>query len=218
VRHALLGLLAVTWRFSYYAPNTLRTWRNRGSRSGDQHHRELWQRCYAPYFALHFVLFPAVFVPFGPWAAFSAWCNQVGAEVLCNVHTFMVVGPNHTGDDLYRFDTSGSSVSKAERMLRQIIGSVDYATGGDVNDFLHLFLNYQIEHHIWPDIPMRQYQKVQPRVRAVCEKYGVPYAQGGLLGRVRKMWSVAMGDTVMQRWNAEELTSNTSTPSSTPKQ
>jgi fatty acid desaturase len=191
--------LAVTWRFSYYAPTTLRTWRNRGKRDGEQHHRELWLRCYAPYALLHFVLFPALFLPFGPWATFSAWCNQLGAEALCNLHTFLVVGPNHTGDDLYRFD--GAASSKAERLLRQVIGSVDYATGGDRNDFLHLFLNYQIEHHLWPDIPMSQYQRVQPKVRALCEKYGVPYAQGGVLSRVRKMWSVAMGDTAMRHFS-----------------
>ncbi|MGZ3422752.1 MAG: fatty acid desaturase family protein [Polyangiales bacterium] len=206
LRHALLGALALTWRFSYYAPITLRTWRNRGRHATEQHHRELWLRCYAPYALLHFVLFPALFLPFGPWAAFSAWCNQIGAEALCNLHTFLVVGPNHTGDDLYRFD--GEAASKAERLVRQVIGSVDYRTGGDLNDFLHLFLNYQIEHHLWPDIPMRQYQKVQPKVRALCEKYGVPYVQGGILGRVRKMWSVAIGDTIMRRFGQGTLASN----------
>ncbi len=196
--HAALALLASTWRFSYYAPNTLRTWRNRGRRDGEAtHDRELWLRCYAPFFFLQYVAFPALYLPFGPWASFSALCNSVAAEWLCNLHTFAVVGPNHTGDDLYRFD--GRARSKAEHALRQVIGSVNYRTGSDLNDFLHMFLNYQIEHHLWPDVPMRQYQKVQPKVRALCVMYGVPYVQEGVLERVKKMWSVALGDAKM-RW------------------
>jgi len=197
LKHATLALLGLTWRFTYYAPSTLRAWRNRGHREQGGHDRELWLRCYAPFALVHFVLIPALYLPFGPWAAFSAWCNQVGAEALCNLHTFAVVGPNHTGDDLYRFD--GRVRSKTEFALRQVLGSVDYKCGGDLNDFLHLFLNYQIEHHLWPDIPMLKYQKVQPRVRALCAKYGIPYADGGLLKRVAKMWSVAIGDTIMRR-------------------
>jgi fatty acid desaturase len=199
-KHALMALLSVTWRFSYYAPNTLRTWRNRGVRAqegGARHDRELWLRCYAPYALLHFGLFPALYLPFGPWAAFSALCNQIGAEALCNLHTFAVVGPNHTGDDLWRFE--GRPKGKAEHFLRQIIGSVNFRTGGDLNDFLHLFLNYQIEHHLWPDVPMRQYQKVAPKVRALCAKYGIPYAQESVFARVRKMWRVALGDAKMKR-------------------
>lgn len=198
--HAGMALLASTWRFSYYAPSTLRTWRNRGRRDGAAtHDRELWLRCYAPFAFLQYVVFPALYLPFGPWASFSALCNSVAAEWICNLHTFAVVGPNHTGDDLYRFE--GRARSKAEHALRQVIGSVNYRTGGDLNDFLHMFLNYQIEHHLWPDVPMRQYQKVQPKVRAICEKYGVPYVQEGVLERVKKMWAVAIGDAKM-RWLA----------------
>jgi fatty acid desaturase len=208
LQHATLALLALTWRFTYYAPSTLRAWRNRGHRDAGGHDKELWLRCYAPYALFHFVVVPTLYLPLGPWAAFSAWCNQIGAEAICNLHTFAVVGPNHTGDDLYRFD--GRVKSKAEFALRQVIGSVDYKVGGDLNDFLHLFLNYQIEHHLWPDLPMLQYQKVQPRVRTLCEKYGIPYAEEGVLKRVAKMWSVALGDTVMRRFG--NLTSPTAPP------
>jgi fatty acid desaturase len=71
---------------------------------------------------------------------------------------------------------------------------VNFATGGDLNDFLHGFLNYQIEHHLFPDLPPRQYQRIAPRVRAICEKYGVPYRQEPVLERVRKLVAIAVGD------------------------
>ena len=157
---------------------------------------QLFLESYAPYFLFEFVLFPLLFLPLGPWAAFSAGANSLMAEFLTNLHTFLVVGPNHSGDDLYRFEDAPKD--KAERYLRQIIGSVNYRTGGDWNDHLHLFLNYQIEHHLWPDAPMRQYQRLQPKVKALCEKHGIPYVQESVWTRARKLTEVFVGKAAMR--------------------
>jgi fatty acid desaturase len=202
LRYALLGLLSLTWRASYYAPNTIDAYRERhAGREGATNERgrnaQLILDCYLPYAALHFGLLPMLYMPLGPWGVFSAFCNSFMAELLANLHTFAVVVPNHTGDDLYRFDDRPAS--RAEHVVRQIIGSVNFATGGDVLDFAHLWLNYQIEHHIWPDIPMRQYQIMQPKVRALCEKYGIPYVQESVFTRVKKMVDIAVGNTSMRR-------------------
>jgi fatty acid desaturase len=123
--------------------------------------------------------------------------NSVVAEALTNAHTFLVVGPNHTGDDLYRFENRPTS--KGEFYVRQVIGSVNYRTGGDVNDWLHMWLNYQIEHHLFPDIPMRTCQRVQPRVKALCERFGVPYLQEPVTRRFGKMLDVFVGRTSMRK-------------------
>ncbi|MRG93837.1 fatty acid desaturase family protein [Polyangium spumosum] len=203
VRYGLMGLLALTWRASYYAPSTLEVYRERHAErdgkapSKEGQDRELWLRCYLPYAAIHFGLLPLCHLPLGPWGVFSAFCNSLMAEVITNVHTFCVIGPNHTGDDLYRFDDRPAS--RAEFFVRQVIGSVNYRTGGDLVDFAHLWLNYQIEHHLFPDIPMRKYQEVQPKVKALCEKYGIPYVQESVFSRVKKMVDVAVGKTSMRR-------------------
>lgn len=205
VRYGLMALLALTWRASYYAPNTLDAWRERGARAGGEEEggedrgreRELWLRCYLPYAGIHFGLMPLLYLPLGPWGVMSAFCNSLMAEAVTNLHTFCVVGPNHTGEDLYRFDDRPAS--RAEHALRQVLGSTNYATGGDLRDFAHLWLNYQIEHHLFPDIPMRQYQVIQPKVRALCEKYGIPYVQESVFTRVKKMVDVAVGKTAMRR-------------------
>jgi fatty acid desaturase len=76
---------------------------------------------------------------------------------------------------------------------------VNYRTGTNVTDFSQMWLNYQIEHHVFPDLPMRQYQIVQPKLQALCEKHGVPYVQGNVLGRVKKMLDVFVGKTKMMR-------------------
>jgi len=36
-------------------------------------------------------------------------------------------------------------------------------------------LSHQIEHHLFPDIPSHRYPALAPRVRAICEKYGLHY-------------------------------------------
>jgi fatty acid desaturase len=205
VGYAALGLYAFTWKFLYYAPNTLGTWVHRGdvgsgSETPDEleaSYRDLFLHCYLPYAGLTFGLLPAAYAVFGPWAYLSALTNSVAAEAIANLHTFCVIGPNHAGDDLFRFEDRPAS--RAEGYVRQVIGSVNYRLGTDVIDFAHMWLNYQIEHHVFPDIPMRQYRLVQPKMKALCEKYGVPYLQGGVLSRVKKMVDVFVGKTKMRK-------------------
>lgn len=223
LRYAIMGLLAISWRSTYYAPNTMRTWLDRPSErkrrareqnvavdeaalSDEQLQEELFKRCYAPYFGLNFIALPLAYLPLGPWASFSALCNSVMAEAVTNLHTFCVVGPNHTGDDIYRFEDRPAS--RGEFYVRQVIGSVNFKTGTDWIDFWHLWLNYQIEHHIWPDIPMLKYRQFQPRVKELCEKYEIPYLQEGVLRRVKKMADVAVGKASMLRMPAAINTEN----------
>jgi fatty acid desaturase len=216
----LLTLSASTWKVTYYAPNTLQVLeRKRRRQAGDEgsmrsdargpettleafdprtrEGRELWWRSLLPYALGRFVALPAAFAPLGPWAAFSVFMNSLGAELLCNLHTFAIITPNHAGDDLERFE--GPVKNRADWFFRQIRSSANFNTGGDLNDFLHGFLNYQIEHHLFPDLPPRQYQRLQPRVKALCEKYGVPYRQEPVLRRVQKLVAIALGDASHQR-------------------
>lgn len=200
LRYVLLGLLAATWRASYYAPKTLTAWWHR--RADEDALRPtpvgvLLRVCYAPYTLVAFVALPLLFAPLGAWAAFSALCNSLMADALTNVHTFFVVGPNHTGDDVYRFE--GSPASRGEFYVRQVVGSANYRTGGDFTDFAHLWLNYQIEHHLFPDFPMLAYRRVQPRVQEICERFGVPYLQEPVTTRFAKMSRIFVGSDRM-RW------------------
>lgn len=202
-RYLLLALLTATWRASYYAPKTLTAWWHRHGEEGAPEPTPvgvLLRRCYAPYAAWCFVALPLLFAPLGAWAAFSALCNSVLADVISNIHTFFVVGPNHTGDDVYRFN--GPPASRGEFYVRQVAASVNYRTGGDVTDFAHLWLNYQIEHHLFPDIPMLACRRVQPKVKALCERYGVPYLQEPVSRRFAKMSRVFVGSERM-RWLGE---------------
>lgn len=207
LRYVLVGALGATWRASYYAPSTLEVLLGRNAPKNPTlaqrltqkatYARKLLLQCYAPPLLTHLGLLPAMFLPLGPLASASAFVNSLAAEVVTNLHTFFVVGPNHTGDDVYRFEQRATS--QGEKQVRQVLGSVNYATGTDAIDFAHLWLNYQIEHHLFPDLPMLKYQEAQPKVRAICEKYGVPYIQEGVGTRFRKMVDVMVGNASMIR-------------------
>lgn len=201
----VMCILGAIWKPAYYLPSNLHALHHKGIK-GPQGEYSLDRESvlemifdgYLPYILLQFVIFPALYLPAGPWAVYSALINSIVAELMANFHGFFVVAPNHTGEDIFRFETKPAD--KAERMLRQVIGSVNYRTGGDLNDYLHFWLNYQIEHHIWPDLPMLRYQQIQPRVEALCAKYGVPYLQEDVLTRFRKMLDVTVGRSDMRVW------------------
>lgn len=219
LRYLVVAFFALTWKWSYYAPNTLAELRRK--ESADETStveversayslspltplgRELWLRSLLPLALGRFVLIPALFLVISPWAALAVLVNSLLAEALTNLHAFVTIVPNHAGDDLYRFEQPGRS--RADFSLRQVLGSANFRTGGDLNDFMHGFLNYQIEHHLWPDMPMAAYQRAQPRVRAICERHGVPYVQESVWRRTWKTVQVMVGAASMRVWAEEPV-------------
>ena len=46
---------------------------------------------------------------------------------------------------------------------------------------------------------MLQYQRVQPALKALCEKHGVPYVQESIWTRLKKTTDIMVGKTSMLR-------------------
>ena len=93
--------------------------------------------------------------------------------------------------------------SRALAYFVQVTSSVNFRTGGDVNDFLHGWLNYQIEHHVWPQLSMLSYQKGAPELKAICAKHGVPYVQQSVFKRLKKTADIMVGAASMRRFRRE---------------
>jgi len=161
-----------------------------------------------PYLLIHFFLFPAPLLIVGEYLGtghdmyISAVKNLFLAELLTNFHGFVAVVTNHAGDDMYRF-RDGCRPYSGSFYLRQVLASVDFWTGSDINDFMHGYLNYQIEHHMWPSLSMLSYKKSQPLVKALCAKHGVPYVQENVFWRVKKTVDIMTGVSSM-RWFPED--------------
>lgn len=210
LRYLIVIVFAGIWKAAYYAPNTLKILGNVERRKPGlpeedsfiradawnhfaKDGRELWLKFYLPYFTIHFILVPLLFLPLGTDAAFNVLSTLIIAEIFANLHSFLVIVPNHSAADIYRFDTPTNS--KGEFYLRQIIGSVNYKTGSNLIDFSHGWLNYQIEHHLFPFLPLSQYQKMQPYVQRICEKHHLPYRQENVFNRLRMTLDLMVGKT-----------------------
>ena len=67
--------------------------------------------------------------------------------------------------------------TKGEWYYRQLLGSSNIE-GGKLMHIMSGHLSYQIEHHLFPDIPANRYEEMAPEVRKICEKYGLQYNTG----------------------------------------
>jgi fatty acid desaturase len=208
LRYLIVYIMMGTWKFLYYAPNTLRILDNKKRKEEDKlsiahmewnpkkkNGFELWMDYILPYAMIKFIVIPALFIPFGFTAVFNALIIILIAELLTNIHSFVVIVPNHSAEDIYMFDEP--HVGQAEFYLRQIMGSVNYNTGGDARDFMHGWLNYQIEHHLFPNLPLSQYQKMQPKVKEICQKHNIEYRQESVFKRAKMTIDLLVGKTKM---------------------
>jgi len=212
-RYLLIALFMGFWKIVYYTPRTHKELRISQARQNREPEpkltrlsawsffspegRALWFKSIIPYALFRFAFIPALFLPLGTAAAMSVLLTSLMAEVFTNLHTFLVIVPNHAGDDVMMFEEKGKG--KGEYYLRQILGSVNYPTGTNFNDFFYGWLNYQVEHHLWPDASLAQYQYAQPKVVEVCKKHGIPYIQESVFKRLFKAIDIMVGRTSMLR-------------------
>ena len=164
---------------------------------------DFFGHCLLPMLVCRFLLLPAplLLLPGGlGLACFGhAVVHLLLADVVSNYHSFLTIVTNHAGEDLYRFSTPCKPNSDTF-LLRQVLSSANYRTGGDVNDCMHGWLNYQVEHHAWPTLSMLSYQKAAPELKAICKAHGVPYVQESVFERLRKTLDIMIGATSMKTW------------------
>jgi len=249
LKYASMFLWVVTWKFSYYSPNTFKelqfarkgSWLSQNWPPGTKRTDPvtIFQFIENPVKALlrgavtEVIFWPVFFLmwlwvitpmivmvclpactplllsaagawPFATAPATAAWRaigTAVLAELLTNAHSFVIIACNHAGADLYRYETSCKAYS-AEWFCRCAHSSANFECGNDFIDSMYGWLNYQIEHHMFPDMTPLQYRKLQPLMKSVCKKHGVLYVQQNALPRTWAMFRVAVGDDKMIRCTA----------------
>ena len=83
--------------------------------------------------------------------------------------------PNHKGMPTL------TDADQLDFLRRQVLTSRN-VTGSRPVDVLLGGLNYQIEHHLFPNMPRPNLRHAQPLVRAFCAHHGLPYAEASLYG------------------------------------
>lgn len=131
-----------------------------------------------------YVLHPALSGPsFVPTLAANAVANLVR-----NVWTHSVIMCGHFPSGVETFTkTSIEGETKGEWYLRQMIGSANIS-GGRAMHLMTGNLSFQIEHHLYPDLPSNRYQEISPRVQEIFERYGLSYVSGPLPKQVASAW------------------------------
>ena len=154
--------------------------------------REFVAKVAGPYLLIHFFLMPLPCLLISQAAYMNAVATLFLADVVTNIHSFIVIATNHAGSDLYKFE-QGCKPNSGTFYMRQVVSSANFRTGGDYNDFWHGWLNYQIEHHVWPNLSALSYQRGQPELKAICDKHGVPYIQESVWTRLKKTTDIMVG-------------------------
>jgi linoleoyl-CoA desaturase len=135
-----------------------------------------------------YVAYPAL-TALSPRAGFASTvkANAV-ANVIRNLWANAVIFCGHFPDGAEKFalaDMEGES--KGQWYLRQMLGSANI-DAGPAMAFMTGNLAYQIEHHLYPDLPSYRLAEISVRVREVCEKYDLPYTSGPMLVQYSKTW------------------------------
>lgn len=105
---------------------------------------------------------------------------NVTANVLRNLWAYVVIVCGHFADGAEKFTPAAiDQETKPEWYLRQMLGSANFNAGPTLA-LLSGNLCYQIEHHLFPDLPSNHYRQIAQRVRAICAAYDLPYTTGPL--------------------------------------
>ncbi|HJQ07640.1 MAG TPA: acyl-CoA desaturase [Nocardioides sp.] len=110
----------------------------------------------------------------------STMTADATANLARNLWSYAIIFCGHFPDGALVFtEEELEDETRAEWYLRQMLGSANFE-GGRLLHIVSGSLGYQIEHHLFPDLPSNRYPEIAVKVRALCEKYGLPYTTGPL--------------------------------------
>ena len=139
-----------------------------------------------------YVAFPLLAGPFAPWV----FTGNLTANLIRNVWSYAIIFCGHFPDGTQEFSKEETAnETRGMWYFRQILGSANL-TGGKLFHVMSGNLSFQIEHHLFPDIPAFRHAEIAPEVQEICERYGVPYNKGPLPKQfatvVRKICKLAL--------------------------
>jgi fatty acid desaturase len=118
-----------------------------------------------------YVFFPLLAGPFAP----KVLLGNVLANGIRNVWAATIIFCGHFTEDAQTFtEEECENESRGHWYYRQLLGSSNF-TGGKWLHILSGHLSYQIEHHLFPDIPSKRYPEMGLKVQEICERYGLQY-------------------------------------------
>ncbi|MGV9714259.1 fatty acid desaturase family protein [Gordonia sp. NPDC003424] len=127
--------------------------------------------------AKDYVLYPALT---GPNFRHTLTANLT-ANLIRNLWAYVVIFCGHFPDGAEKFTVESlEGETQGQWYLRQMLGTANF-DAGPAMAFMSGNLCYQIEHHLFPDLPSNRYAEIGVRVRELCDKYDLPYTTDSLV-------------------------------------
>jgi fatty acid desaturase len=125
-----------------------------------------------------YVAFPALSGRKGFKATLGA---NFTANIVRNLWAHAIIFCGHFPDQTYTFsEKEVTDETRGGWYVRQLLGAANIE-GSPLFHVISGNLGYQVEHHLFPDMPSTRYGEIAPRVRDICERYGLPYNTGPFL-------------------------------------
>jgi linoleoyl-CoA desaturase len=100
------------------------------------------------------------------------------ANIVRNFWAYAIIFCGHFPDQTYTFsEKEVENESRGGWYVRQLSGSANIE-GSPLFHVASGNLGYQVEHHLFPDMPSTRYAEIAPQVKDLCERYGLPYNSG----------------------------------------
>lgn len=147
-----------------------------------------------------YLVFPALTGPL----FFHTLAGNATANLVRNVWAFAIIFCGHFPTGVQTFtEEETADETRGEWYIRQMLGSANI-TGSKLFHIMSGNLSHQIEHHLFPDLPASRYPEMAPTVRALCEKYGLPYNAGPLGKQIGSVWKKIFKLALPPRWVESE--------------
>jgi len=101
-------------------------------------------------------------------------------QLLLGLYIGSTFAPNHKG--MLVLDGH----SPLDYLRRQVLTSRNVKSS-KLNDYLYGGLNYQIEHHLFPNMPRNRLKEAQEIVMPFCQVHAIPYYETGILRSHREI-------------------------------
>jgi len=123
----------------------------------------------------------------GPSALATIGANAT-ANLVRNLWTHSVIMCGHFPEGVETFEkTSIEGETRSEWYLRQMLGAANIS-GSPAMHLMTGNLSFQIEHHLFPDLPSNRYAEIAPQVQALFDKYDLAYVSGSFPKQLASAW------------------------------
>jgi linoleoyl-CoA desaturase len=148
-----------------------------------RHRRAVWR-----VWAKEYIAFPLLSF-FAGYGFLKVFLMNMLADFLNNYWIALTIQATHLTEPL---QPETALKNKGKWYVSQLDSSVNFK-GTRLQSILWGHLNYQVEHHLFPDTPSHRYPDMAKEVKEVCKQYNLPY-------KCNESWGHAIKNYISVLW------------------